>query len=299
MQDRELLHDFARTASEAAFVVLVERYVGLVYSAALRQVQNPHHAQDITQAVFVVLARKAADLPATTVLSGWLLKTTRYAANAHIRAAVRRALREKEAAMQSPLNEPDFAVWEQLAPYLDEAMASLGEADRHAIALRYFENRPLREVAGFLRVTEDAAQKRVARALEKLRARFAKRGVTLTAALIAGVVSTNSVSAAPAGMAKIISVGAAVKGVAATASTLRLMKGTLKIMAWTKIKTAAIAGLGVFLMAAMVSTIMIENRAKPLQGIPKAWSVLRGDSEQWNWSNGKINGHSISGDSLL
>ena len=299
MQDRELLRDFARNASEAAFAVLAERYVGLVYSAALRQVQNPHQAEDITQAVFIVLARKAACLPATTVLSGWLLKTTRYAANAHIRAAVRRALREKEAAMQSTLNEPDSAVWEQLAPCLDEAIASLGDADRNAIALRYFENRPWREVAGSMQVTEDAAQKRVTRALEKLRARFAKRGVTLTATLIAGAVSANSVQAAPVGMAKTISVVAAMKGAVATSSTLSLMKGTLKIMAWTKAKTAILVTAGVLFTGTATVAIYNYNASRPIAGIPKAWSVLDGDSEQWNWANGKINGHSINGDSVL
>ena len=104
--------------------------------------------------------------------------------------------------MQSTLNESESAIWEQLAPCLDDAVASLGEADRNAIALRYFENRSWGEVAGRMQVTEDAAQKRVARALEKLRALFAQRGVTLTAALIAGAVSANSVQAAPVGLAK-------------------------------------------------------------------------------------------------
>jgi Sigma-70, region 4 len=197
------------------------------------------------------------------------------------------------------LNEPDSAVWEQLAPCLDEAMAALGEADRNAIALRYFENRPWREVAGFMQVTEDAAQKRVTRALEKLRARFARRGVTLTAALIAGAVSANSVQAAPAGMAKTISVVAAMKGAAATTSTLMLMKGTLKIMAWTKAKTAILAAAGVLLAGTATVAIYSYNASRPIVGIPKDWSVLSGDADQWIWANGKINAHSTNGESLL
>src|SRR5215472_12101804 len=121
MRDHQLLREFARTGSEPVFAALVERYVGLVYSAALRQVRDSQHAEDITQIVFILLARKAAQLSAGVVLSGWLLKTTRFAANAHIRAAVRRAQREKQAAMESNLKESDSAVWNQLAPCLDEA----------------------------------------------------------------------------------------------------------------------------------------------------------------------------------
>ena len=270
MHDRELLREFARSGSEPVFEALVERYVGLVYSAALRQVRDAQHAEDITQAVFILLARKAAILPAGTVLSGWLLKTTRYAASNHIRAAVRRAQREQEAVMQSTLNESDSAIWEKLAPCLDEVITLLGDADRNVIALRYFENRPWREVAGLMHVTEDAAQKRVARSLDKLRALFAKRGVTLSAELIASAVAANSVQAVPPGMVKAISVLAATKGAAVSTSTLTL--NVLKIMAWSKASTAIVIGVAAVLTVG-TTAIIVKHKNQP--GHPPAPSTAQ------------------------
>ena len=277
MHDRELLREFARSGSEPVFEALVERYVGLVYSAALRQVRDAQHAEDITQAVFILLARKAAILPAGTVLSGWLLKTTRYAASNHIRAAVRRAQREQEAVMQSTLNESDSAIWEKLAPWLDEVIALLGDADRNAIALRYFENRPWREVAGLMHVTEDAAQKRVARALDKLRALFAKRGVTLTAELIAGAVAANSVQAVPPGMVKAISVIAATKGAAVSTSTLTL--NLLKIMAWSKANTAIVVGVAAILAVGTTALIVHHKHQPEFPPLPPAQPVTAGETQ--------------------
>ncbi len=235
--DMTLVREFAASQSEPAFAALVERHIALVHSAALRQAGDTHLAEEITQAVFIILARKAASLGPKTILSAWLYRTTRYAAADALRARRRRQAREQEAHMQSILNQPDPDAWAQLAPLLDDALAELGETDRTALVLRFFENKTAREIAGALRMEEAAAQKRVARALEKLRAIFVKRGVALTATVIAGAVAANSVQAAPAGLAMKVSVIAA-KGLAVTTSVTTLVNGALKIMTCAKLKLA-------------------------------------------------------------
>ncbi|MGH7989649.1 MAG: RNA polymerase sigma factor, partial [Limisphaerales bacterium] len=186
MTDHELLAQFARENSEAAFAVLVERHLSLVYSVALRCARNPHAAEEITQAVFIILARKAKNLSAKTILPGWLHQTARLTAMNYLRAEIRRRRHEQEAYMQSILTEfADDEIWQQLAPHLDEAISKLRAKDRDALILRYFENKNLREVGAALGVEEHAAQKRVNRAIEKLRHYFSKRGIGLTAAIIA------------------------------------------------------------------------------------------------------------------
>jgi len=262
LDDHELLAEYARTGSEAAFAVLVARYVNLVHSAAWRFTGNPHHAEEITQAVFIILARKAGGLWRGTVLSGWLYQTARQTAANFVKGEIRRHRREQEAYMQSILTEPEPAAWEQIAPLLDEAMGWLGETDRNAIVLRFFENKTARQVGTALKLNEAAAHKRVDRALEKLHRYFARRGVSSTTAIIAGAISAHSVQAAPVALAKSITAVALAKGATASTSTLTLIKGALKLMACTKMKTAVVVGAAVILAAGTPITVHVVRHQR-------------------------------------
>ena len=148
--DIALLREFAAMESETAFAALVERHFNLFYSVALRSTGQPHAAQEISQAVFIILARKAKLFGAKTILSGWLYQTTRLTAANYLRTEIRRRNREQEAYMQSILNEPESEAWRQIAPLLEDAMAGLGAKDRDAVVLRFFENKNLSEVGAAL-----------------------------------------------------------------------------------------------------------------------------------------------------
>jgi len=257
--DARLLEQFARNGSEEAFAALVHRHIALVHSVALRHTANAQHAQDITQAVFVILARKAGALGRRTVLPGWLYHTARLTAANLQRAETSRVRREQEAFMQSQLEESvNDALWRELSPQLDEAMAGLGASERDALVLRYFQNKSMAEVGKFLGLAETTAQKRVSRALEKLRKYFTKRGVSSTTAILAGVISVNSVQAVPATLAKSVTAVALAKGATASTSTLTLIKGALKIMACTKMKATIVAGV-VALLVAGTTPIVIHH----------------------------------------
>lgn len=195
--DHELLRDYAATGSETAFGELVRRHTDLVYSAALRQLGEPEAARDVTQSVFVDLARKAASLKPDALLAGWLYRSTRYAVLNELRSRKRRQERERQAMQLLDSGSETAPDWEQLAPVLDEAITSLGEQDRDAILLRFFHNESLAVVGQCFGISEDTAQKRVSRALDKLRGLLVRRGVPATTGGLAVTLLANSVQAAP------------------------------------------------------------------------------------------------------
>jgi RNA polymerase sigma factor (sigma-70 family) len=204
VDDVELLRSYAENRSEAAFAELVRRHLNLVYSAALRRVGGDTHlAEDVSQKVFIALARQASSLRGRAVLTGWLYTAARFAAIQVVRTERRRRDREQEAEIMNELIPipPPNPDWDKLRPVLDELMDRLNERDREALLLRFFEGRAFAELGRALDVTEEAARKRVDRALEKLRALLARRGIVSSAAVVTAMLAGQTVVAAPVGLA--------------------------------------------------------------------------------------------------
>lgn len=260
LDDIGLLREFTERNSEEAFAALVERHISKVYSVALRHTRNPHSAEEITQVVFVILAQKAKRLRKGVILEGWLYETARLTAITFIRSEIRRTRREQEAHMQTVSNENESEAWAQIAPELDAALAGLNSMDRNAVVLRFFYGKSLGDIGATLGATEEGARKRVSRAIEKLRVYFSKRGINSTAATITGAISANVVQAAPATLAKTATAAALARGATASASTSTLIKGALKVMAWSKAKTSVVAGIVILLgVGTTLTTVTVRK----------------------------------------
>jgi len=216
-ESQKLLANYARTGSEECFTELLRRYTDLVYSAAVRLLNGDAHlAKDVTQTVFIDFAKKARNLPRETTIGGWLHHHTVFVAATTLRGERRRQFREKQAVEMNALQDHTEANLAQVSPVLDEAICELNSEDRTAVMLRFFEQLDFRSMGQVLDSTEEAARKRVARALEKLQLSLKRRGVTVSAAALGTALASEAVTSAPAGLAA---------SLAATTSTISVASG--------------------------------------------------------------------------
>jgi RNA polymerase sigma factor (sigma-70 family) len=254
-EDVELLREYVANQSEPAFRTLVERHVNMVYATALRQVQDAHLAEEATQAVFIVLARKAESLAPTTILAGWLFRAAQFAGAKAKRTELRRKHWENQAAQMETIasfGSDGESAWEHIAPFLNDALNQLKEPDRAAVILRFFESQSIAQIGSALGTTESATKMRIARALDQLRDIFHSRGIVLPVALLTAALSTPAAAAAPAGLATSIAASALLKQ---TAIPL-LTKGTLLLMTWNNRKTAVAAAIALLFCGGTVALVI-------------------------------------------
>ncbi|MEO6567976.1 MAG: sigma-70 family RNA polymerase sigma factor [Opitutaceae bacterium] len=243
MDDAELLRRYVRDGKEEAFTELVNRHLNLVFRAAWRETGgDAHRAEDVSQMVFTLLARKAAILMDHTSLTGWLYVTTHNTVRDVVREERRRQRREQEAQMMhDQTTKISDSVWNRLQPVLDQAMRTLGAVDRDAILLRYFEGRSLAEIGRILKLSEDGSRMRIGRALERLRAALARLGVTSTAAALSEALASEATFAAPAGLAGTVTGIALLPGSVAPAVGFFVFMSTNKIISTLAVAVLAIA----------------------------------------------------------
>ena len=262
---------FVEERSERAFTELVRRHLDLVYSAALRMVRDGHLAQDVSQGVFFALARNADKLVERPVISGWLHRTAQNLAANAVRSEVRRRAREREvAAMKITSADQDHANWTEVAPQLDAALGELNEPDRDALLLRYFERKSAQQMAVTLGISSEAAQKRVNRAIDRLRDALDKRGVKAAAGGIIAAVSANAVQAAPAELAHSIS-SAGLNGLLLTSAS--------KSIAMTAIaKTAAVTAIVIATLATVPMVVQYRQAAQAKMALNALQERVNGDA---------------------
>ena len=289
MSDFELLRRYARERRQEAFAEIVSRYVNLVYSAALRQMGDHHRAEDVTQAVFIVLARKAHSIGEKVMLGGWLLRTTGFAVRNLLRDEKRRKSHEKKAAPMNPI-ENDVAktqAWEQIGPLLDEGIRRLPVKARDAVILRFLEERSPQDVAKRLGISEEAARQRVSRAVELLREYFARRGAVVPAAVVAVVMLERAVQVAPGALA--------VSAASAAATATPLSNGVLAMILMSKIKAVAVMLLVVSLFGAVTAAVLRAG-AGPSGATPPAGAQPAAAGGDGNQTEMEISGALIGPD---
>jgi RNA polymerase sigma factor (sigma-70 family) len=262
MTDAELLCEYCQLRSEPAFAEIVQRHAGWIYAAALRQVRDSHLAEDVTQAVFIALAKKAPRLRKGAALSGWLFQAMRYSAGHAVRSESRRKRHERSAAaMLSELTVTPVEIqWEPLAPHLDELVGRLNKRDQQAILLRFYQQKMFAEVGLAMGLSEEAARKCTDRAVQRLRDMFARRGFSVGTSVNFALAMTQHLSHPPVGLLVSTATKAAL---AATAGNgLTLANAAMRMMAWAWMKTAVMVT--VIGLAVAGSAIVVAQADSPV-----------------------------------
>jgi RNA polymerase sigma factor (sigma-70 family) len=275
--DWELLTRYTRHHTEDDFAEIVRRHVDLVHSAALRQVRSPQLAEEVAQSTFLKLAQHAGKLAPGTILSAWLYQVARREAIGVVRREARRQLREEIFTEMNAMNAT-VADWTHIEPLLDEAMHALADTDRIAVLLRYFENKSLPEVGSVLGVTDDAARKRVSRAVECLRKFFAKRDVIVSTRGLVVVISASAVQAAPVGLAATISTAATLAGTTLLASATTTASNVIAMTTLQKslIASALVAAVGVGIYEARQLSMLREQ----VLSLQRQQAAIAGENEE-------------------
>ncbi len=274
MTDHELIGQYRtgdESARHAAFAELVSRHSRWMYSSACRLVGDPHTAEDVVQAAFIVLAKKANAVPTHIQLAVWLGGVVRFAALRAKRDVARRRQHEMNAVLNAPRGEAsesaDEAAWNEIAPYLDQAVGRLRQSDQEAVLLRFYQQLSFAEVGKLLAITEEAARKRVDRAVHKLRSALSRHqrmplseGSTLAAGLLQHAADT---AASQSLVHASILVGSTISNdVISNSAAISISKGVLSMMSLTKILIAAGVAL-LILSGAVVGTAMYSAKAAP------------------------------------
>lgn len=258
IEDAELLRRYAEEGSQDSFTELVNRHVGLVYFGALRRTSDAHLSADVSQTVFIALAQNARALRSHPSLHGWLFTTTKNTVINFQIAQRRRQQREQETVMMhdSTGDENPAVDWEQLRPLLYETLDQLPERDRQAVLQRFFGGRSFGDIGRSLRLTEDAARKRVDRAMDALQVALSRRGITSTMAAIAAALNAEALAQPPMALASAISSAAAVSAASGTATA-----SALSFILMSKIKIGII---GAIAATGLVVSLLQFNTARAL-----------------------------------
>ena len=268
-QDDAALLAAAAGGSREALAQIARRYVPFVYNTAVRHVRDAHLAEDVTQAVFVILSRKVRNLNRGTLLHAWLFTTTRYAARNALRMQSRRTHHETKAAATTPVSsvEKTGPVPDSVEAELDDALAALGETDRSAVLLSYFGGKSWREVGEAIGSSEDAARKRVNRAVAQMRAFFVRRGLHVSTAAVAAGLASAARGAAPVGLVESVACGMTAPVTIGAGAGGATVSGVISMMAWANVKIAASFAAGL-LMTIGLAGAMVMYRAPEKSAAP-------------------------------